>query len=320
MKTVLAICSVPLVSGLLIGIFLVFPVSEHPDVPVVEAKPTEPITVRIRFVGDVMLDRYIRTQLDTKGGSFVFGEVRSLLNEADLTVGNLEGPITDSASVSRGTVVGDTNNMRFTFAPTVASLLSSIGFDLVTIGNNHIRDFDVSGVESTKRHLGASGISYVGDPMGATKEPVYKDVNGVRVAFVSYNEFLGGDAERALQAIRDAKRTHADLIVVLPHWGEEYIVEPRADVRDLALRMQEAGADLIAGTHSHVIGTEEDIGKMRVYYSLGNFVFDQYWNEAVRCGLVVTAVVTKTGEHVSVTYEEERVGMDRTGKTVLGCS
>lgn len=320
MKTFLDILAIPLVAGLIVLVFLVFPVSEYVETVREDAQPAETATATIRFVGDVMLDRYIRRTIDTRGAAYVFGDVRTLLESADLTVGNLEGPITDSPSVSSGTGVGDTNNMRFTFSPPVASVLSAYGFDVVTIGNNHIRDFGTTGVESTKKHLTAAGIGLVGDPTGAVREPVYRDVKGIRIAFIAYNEFLGGDDERALQDIREAKRQSADTIVVLSHWGEEYAVEPRPDVRALAVRMKEAGADLIIGTHSHVIGTQEDIGNTRAYYSLGNFVFDQYWEESVRCGLVVTATITKKGEDSSLSYEAERVGMTKDGKTVLGCS
>jgi len=108
--------------------------------------------------------------------------------------------------------------------------------------------------------------------------------------------------------------------VVLPHWGEEYIVEPRADVKERALRMSQAGADLIVGTHSHIIGLQEDIAHTRVYYSLGNFVFDQYWEESVRCGLVVSATLTKEMGSTKAAYEETRVGMIKDGRTVRGCS
>lgn len=320
MKLALAILSIPLVAGLMVLVFVLFPVSEHTKSVDLALKSPEVTHARILFVGDIMLDRYIRRVLDEKGALFVFDDVRELLATPDLTVGNLEGPITNSPSVSLGSVVGDTNNMRFTFAPPVASTLSSFGVDLVTIGNNHIRDFDTMGVESTKRHLTNAGIVFVGDPTGAVPEPVVREINGIRVAFVAYNEFLAGDEERALKAIREAKRTGSDFVVVLPHWGEEYIVEPRPDVKERAGRMSQAGADLIAGTHSHIIGAQEDIAHTRVYYSLGNFVFDQYWEESVRCGLAVSLSLTKDKGEITAEYEETKVGMKADGRTVIGCS
>jgi len=316
----LTIAAVPLVSALLVVVFFVFPVSEYVELQQANAEPEEEQVARIVFVGDIMLDRHVRRMIDAHGAQHVLGGVRELIEGGDFAAGNLEGPITDSASVSGGTKVGDTNNMRFTFPPTSASLLSSFGFDLVSIANNHMRDFGTSGVESTKRRLDAAGIAHIGDPNGADPAMLVKNVNGIQVAFVAYNEFLGWEKEKTLQGIRDAKRDGADLVVVMTHWGEEYVAEPPERVRELFSLFKDAGANLVIGTHPHIIGIREDVGSMRVYYSLGNFVFDQYWNEEVRCGLAVTVTAIKKRGEVSLVYEETKIGMERDGKTVLGCS
>jgi gamma-polyglutamate biosynthesis protein CapA len=277
---------------------------------------TEPKQATLLFVGDLMFDRYIRTVLERDGGDAVLKEVASVLTATDLTIGNLEGPITTNASQSQGTKVGALTNMRFTFSPEVTELLRTHGFDLVSIGNNHINDFGVAGVRSTTSYLAAADIGYVGDPTGTSPEPVVRDVQGISVVFVAYSDFVGGDAARARTALQ---KTDADVVVVLAHWGNEYETEPPARVRELARSFAEAGADLIIGSHPHVIGSVEDIGTTRVYYSLGNFVFDQYWEPAVRCGLAVKATVTTEGEQTRIEYEETRVGMKDTGATVIGC-
>lgn len=315
MKTLLTILAVPLVSLLISLVFLVFPVREFPDIGVAKAEPKE--RASLLFVGDIMVDRQIRAVIDAKGSKHVFGDVFELLNSTDLTVGNLEGPVTDGSSVSWGTAVGDPSNMRFTFPPSTPGMLVAQGFDLVSIGNNHINDFGTTGVESTKRFLRDAKLSFVGDPLRTSDEPVIKDVRGVSIAFVGYNEFYGSDPQPTLASIRDARRKDIDAIVVLAHWGEEYKEEPPGHIRELAKQMSDAGADLIIGTHSHVIGISEDIGKTRVYYSLGNFVFDQYFEDRVRCGLAVRAVVEDGG---GISFEEERVGMERDGRTVRGCT
>lgn len=271
----------------------------------------------VLFVGDMMFDRYIRTVLERSSGEQVFGGVTTLLQEADLNVGNLEGPITDNPSASQGTKVGDLTNMRFTFSPVVRELLRDYNFDLVSIGNNHIQDFGTDGVRTTTTYLSNVDIEYVGDPTGASSEPVIQDVNGVRLAFVAYSDFVGGDAERARSAIASAD---ADAVVVLAHWGNEYETEPPERVRALAQTFAAAGADLIIGSHPHVIGAIEDIGTTRVYYSLGNFIFDQYWEPSVRCGLAVNATFIKGEQGTSIQYAETEVGMKNDGATTLGCS
>src|SRR3989344_376390 len=90
------------------------------------------------FVGDVMLDRTIRTVLEWQGVHAVFGHIAPSLTSVDFVAGNLEGPITHFASQSVGTSVGEEGNTRFTFDPLVADVLHEVGIKLFSLGNNHI--------------------------------------------------------------------------------------------------------------------------------------------------------------------------------------
>jgi poly-gamma-glutamate synthesis protein (capsule biosynthesis protein) len=209
--------------------------------------------------------------------------------------------------------------MRFTFSPRIRDILLENNFGLVSIGNNHIRDYGTDGVRQTTAYLSGTNIDYVGDPTGSGVEPVYKEVNGVRIAFVSYSDFAFGDAERARAALRSASST-ADFVVLMTHWGNEYESTPPMRVRQLAYGFVAAGADLIIGTHSHVIGEVEELAGRRIYYSLGNFIFDQYWMPEVRCGLTVLATVTKKDGVTTAAYAETPVGMDTDGSTGPVCS
>lgn len=284
------------------------------------AAPLETTSATITFVGDIMLDRTMRRVLTEKGPAHIFDGVAELLGGSDLTVGNLEGPVTSNKSVSLGSKPGDPSNMRFTFSPEVPAMLAVYGFDLVAIGNNHILDFGTEGAKSTKQALAASGISYVGDPIAPTIEPLYRQVEGMRIAFIGYNDFHGRDGEGVTRAITRAKEEGADAIIVLPHWGTEYEAAPPKHVRELAHAWAAAGATLIMGTHSHIIGEKEVVGTTTIYYSLGNFVFDQYFEPRTMCGLAVTATLTKSESGVSVAVEETEVGTERDGRTVIGCS
>ena len=274
----------------------------------------------MRFVGDIMLDRTIRTIVEKEGSDAIFGKINSFLQQADFVVGNLEGPITNFKSQSVGTRPGEAHNTRFTFDPSVAGILASLGFTVVAIGNNHIADFGQEGIAQTKQHLAAVGIQPVGDPFSDSSEPVIEEVQGVVIAFAAYDEFILPDAEKTREAITRASEAGADFVVVLAHWGNEYESAPPPRVRTLAATFAAAGAHLIIGTHPHVIGEVEDIGSTRVYYSLGNFVFDQYWNESVRCGLAVSLTLTKVGTTTTASYIEQNVGLTRSGATVLGCN
>lgn len=318
MKFWITVVAIPAVSFLLMGVFLVLPAKEHAAADERE-EPEKTETITLLFVGDMMFDRYVRTRLEASNMATMLGEMRGPIEAADLAAGNLEGPITTERSLSQGTYIGGENNTRFTFAPPIASMLSAYGFDVVSIGNNHIRDFGTSGVESTKRFLDAAGLAFVGDPTGVALEPVVKEVRGVRVAYVSYNEFLTDDLSRALVAVREARRI-ADVVIVQSHWGEEYTNVPPISVRAVAGELAAAGADVIIGTHSHVIGDVETIGSTKVYYSLGNFIFDQYFSPEVQCGLAVTVSATKGKDDVALSFTEEKLQLLRGGGIKLGCS
>ncbi|MEX1027629.1 MAG: CapA family protein [Candidatus Paceibacterota bacterium] len=248
----------------------------------------------LTFTGDSMLDRYIRKTAAARedGFSGIAIGFDDLFSRSDLVVSNLEGPVTSAASVSEHTTAGDANNMRFTFPPASLAFLSANSINLVSIGNNHITDFGPDGVRQTKQHLTDAGIAFVGDPY-STSATATTTINGVSLAFVSYNQFLGPSAEETVTAIERAGET-ADHTVVLAHWGEEYRTGPTPLQQRLAHRFIDAGATLVVGTHPHVVQNREHYNGGVIFYSLGNFVFDQYWHPAVRCGLVATVSLDTT--------------------------
>ena len=311
-------------SGMLLGgVLLFFGIGreEAVDQPALLAfAPQQEEKATLVFVGDMMFDRHIRSVLEARGAEHVLGSVAPLLRESDLTVGNLEGPVTEYPSVSQGSKVGDITNMRFTFATSVPQMLASYGFDLVSLGNNHMLDFGGEGALATKQWLTNAGLSFVGDPTEMTPEAVTKEVNGIQVAFIGYNDFFGRTADETRSFIRSTKALEQpDQIVVLAHWGAEYLPEPPERVRELGRSFVDAGADLVIGSHPHVVQPYEDYRGARIYYSLGNFVFDQYWTETVRCGELVTVSLEKTDGATLASYSETEVGMRTDGSTALGC-
>ncbi len=276
-------------------------------------------SAKLLFVGDLLFDRTVRTHIERSGGAHLFSKVMPLFASVQAVVGNLEGPITAHPSVSRASNVGEPNNTRFTFHPEAATILRDAGFTLVSLGNNHMADFGREGASSTRAYLEQAGVAYVGDPFDADNTLTWQEVHGIRIAFVGYNEFIRAAPEGTRAAIGRARLEGADFIVVLAHWGDEYTSVPPSRVRRLAGTFSAAGSDLIIGTHSHVIGETENIGKTRVFYSLGNFIFDQYWEESVRCGLVIEVTLQKTRAATHATYQEHRTHLERDGATTLSC-
>jgi len=261
-------------------------------------------------VGDIFFDRQIRKMMYENGEDYVFSCISGFLKEADLIVGNLEGPITENASVSLFTTSGSDNNYVFTFPTNVAKLLAKNNIKMVNLGNNHINNFGKEGISSTKKYLDEAGVDYFGGAAG--DESVYRaKIAGIKVSFISYNEFDGDSASKVVQKIDDEK-SKGQMVFVYTHWGDEYILPP-VRVKNYAKMFAQAGADLVIGSHPHVILPSEKIGETIIYYSLGNFIFDQYWNKNVSTGLVLEVVI-KRGE---INIIEHKVSLNRDGRTCL---
>ncbi|MEK7133452.1 MAG: CapA family protein [Patescibacteria group bacterium] len=260
----------------------------------------------VLFAGDMMFDRTIRTAVSEKGGDFIFSCIDPVLKEADLVVANLEGPITDKPSKSMGTPPGSDGNYTFTFPTSTAALLAAHNIRLVNIGNNHIKNFGTSGVRSTISALDDARVKYFGDPLDHTVAA--EDFGDIHLAFINYNEF-GGNTTTTIRQIEDA-RMAGTLPIVYTHWGVEYATTSPEYIRTLARRFIDAGAEIVVGSHPHVVEEREFYREKYIYYSLGNFIFDQYWNGDVRRGLVLNVAFDKAG----VQYVEEipvELGRDR---------
>jgi poly-gamma-glutamate synthesis protein (capsule biosynthesis protein) len=239
-------------------------------------------TVKILFVGDMMFDRRIREITEKTGGDYIFSCIDDLLKSVDLVVGNLEGPITKNKSVSKGSVVGSSDNYRFTFPITTAELLFRHNIRAVTLGNNHINNFGESGIESTRDFLDKAGVGYFGG-LKDDETILEKNIKGVNFSFIAYNAF-GGDDYRLVEEKIKSQSNLGNKVIVFAHWGEEYSTN-KAPIKEIAKIFVESGASLIAGSHPHVVVTKENIDGVPVYYSLGNFIFDQYWKDEVKNGL-----------------------------------
>ncbi|MDZ7611623.1 MAG: CapA family protein [Candidatus Moranbacteria bacterium] len=273
-------------------------------------------TASLVFAGDLMTDRYIRTVTERRGFEYILGEkVKDLLGGADCAVANLEGPITDFESKSQGTEAGSEANYYFTMPPETVEFLSEKNFCAVNIGNNHILNFGSKGLEQTKQRLEEAGVGYFGEP-NKNEKTLIKEINGVKIALVSYNqfEFIDSGENIILSNIKKANKK-ANRVIVYSHWGEEYRKSADAEQKEMAGKFIDAGADLVIGSHSHVIGEEATHKGRKIYYSLGNFVFDQYFSAETQEGLLIKAVFSKKNELFKI--DQFKVKMQSDGKTVL---
>lgn len=273
--------------------FVVHPSQALQTLPLPQIVP--PPRADIVFVGDMLFDRSIRTVIEQHGGDYVFSCMDPILSQADLVVGNLEGPITDNPSVSQDSEPGDGNNYTFTFPPSTAALLYAHNVRLVSLGNNHIMNFSLDGLMQTERYLDAAGVGHFGDPDKPEAERVaHVTVNGVSFAFVNWSDWTSDKTDHTVAQVREEAGA-GRVVVVYSHWGEEYATTSPERVQRLARQFVDAGASLVVGSHPHVVQQHEIYHGKDIYYSLGNFIFDQYWIDEVDHGLVLDVAFGPNG-------------------------
>lgn len=296
-----------LLASLLSAFFAVTPANIIDYTRTLVLPPPRPPEARILFGGDMMFDRSMRIASDEKGQDFLIECLDPLLLDADLVVANLEGPITDNPSKSAYSKVATPDNFTFTFPTTTAQLLYRHNIKMVNLGNNHILNFNVDGVEQTKRYLQEAGVEYFGAP--SDENPVARIMlDGMPVSFVNWNEWGGQKSEGVVARIREESES-GRLVFVYTHWGDEY-VEPPSRVKDLAHAFIDAGAEMVIGSHPHVVLESEVYKDRHIYYSLGNLIFDQYWNDAVSTGLMLEVRLTDDGI-VDVLEKQVKLQRDR---------
>jgi poly-gamma-glutamate capsule biosynthesis protein CapA/YwtB (metallophosphatase superfamily) len=260
-----------------------------------------PEAVSLLFAGDIMLDT-LPGQTILRGGD-PFQGFASILSASDLAVGNLECSVATT---------GKPEDKRFTFRAQPRTLqVVARHFGAVGLANNHSGDFGRGALSETMSHLNESQLPFfgAGKDLASAHEPLIIERKGLRIALLAYDEFeprsfeAGADYpgvawsedEQVLLDIRRARQLGADLVFPFLHWGWEGERQPCARQRQLAHALIDAGADAVIGGHPHVTqGVETYHGKL-ILYSLGNFVFDGFHEDATRTGWLLRLSLTKHG-------------------------
>lgn len=242
----------------------------------------------VLFGGDVMLDRNVARRAETRTEPLWHESVRALFapERSDLRVVNLEGTITTNPSIARQ----NSSILRFTFAPAFAQQsLAALHISAVSLANNHALDFYNDGYSSTQEYLRAWGVQYFGHPLNTegTLSTSFA-VRGQRICLVGYHELFYVDPTSVVEEITRL-RSECYRVVVMPHWGVEYEPTPSTRQQELAHAFIDAGADLVVGAHPHVVQTMEVYKGAAIFYSLGNFMFDQDFSWETTHGLLVHA-------------------------------
>ena len=247
-------------------------------VPSVSQKPIDLPNneVEIIFAGDTMLGRSVMgASLDNNDPLYPFRHTKDVIKDADITFLNLENPIIKNCERHVG-------GFKFCTTYEIANGLNFAGVDVVTLANNHSENYGKEGLEETIKYLNEIGIKSVGYD---NLEIIEK--NGVKFGFLGFNyTFSNQSLENDLKLILDSD-LKADVLIVGVHWGEEYKETANNFQTVTAKKMVESGADALMGHHPHWVQNYEEINRKPVYYSLGNFVFDQMWSEETKKGLIV---------------------------------
>lgn len=267
--------------------------SEEKEIPKKMVENTEEIEIepiRMLFGGDVMLDRSVRLSITQKGVGFLTEKIKNVFEGQDIVMINLEGPVTFNDSVSN-VLENNPNHYRFTFdREQTKEFFRLNNVNVVSVGNNHILNFGESGEQETRTFLEENNIAYTGMPNMQENNSVIKEVKNKKIGFVTYNYSAGLTRDEVVDEIKKIK-SESDLVVVFVHWGSEYHLQESENQKTLAHLFVDAGADVIIGSHPHVVQSVEIYKDKVIFYSLGNMIFDQYFSQDVRERLIVNLLL-----------------------------
>lgn len=247
------------------------------------------------MVGDMMFGRNVQKVVDNKGYEFLFREVEPYFKASDYNTGNFENPIILRDEAEYKNELPDKSIYLHAQAD-VAPYLSSINFTTVNLANNHTMDYGLAGLTETLDTFGKTNTTAIGAGLSKFESGKihYADFDGYKVATIgatdvgyqwgfSTNHQAGANKTRLtdlLPIVKEARDIgEADLIIVHSHWGVEYDSSPNPRQKEIGHALIDAGADIIVGHHSHTLQPVEIYKGKVIFYSLGNFIFDQGWSK-----------------------------------------
>ncbi len=279
---------ISIVIGLLIILYGLLQLVHHASysAEIKKAKP-QPIVdeeeVTLIAVGDIMLGRKVETYMDTEGLQYPFEKISDFLKNADAVVGNLEGPILKNHI--------QTPNFGFTFAfdPQIVPLLKDNNIHIVSLANNHAYDYGPDGFRQSREFIRNGGLDTFGHYFeSGSGYAIRKTIEGKKFIFIGYNltspQF---DKEAALAYVKGIKREAGEVMIAFNHGGTEYELKSGTLQQTFYKSLIDSGVDIVIGAHPHVTQEIEIYNGKPIFYSLGNFIFDQYFSKDVEQGLAL---------------------------------
>lgn len=269
-------------------------------------------SVTIFFVGDLMCHspqfQFAQISKDSFDFKPVFCEVKKYFTEADLTIGNLETTISGKESRYSGYPLFNSPNEYL-------EALKDAGFDILLTANNHSLDRGKKGVLRTIELIKKNGMESIGSYHSQQDRDSIRvfNIKEIKIAILSYTYGLNGnyiaknekflvnviDTTFLKQDILDARNKNADVVLIYFHFGDEYQCKPNSFQKGIVKQAIDYGADIIIGSHPHVIqpveyfnSNKNKIGKGLIAYSLGNFISNQRWRYS-DAGVILNLKITK---------------------------
>lgn len=264
-----------------------------PEPSLAEHESREEVT--IIFVGDVMLGRFVETLSEEFGYGYPFRDVGEFFKTADVVFANFEGVAPEAHTKT------PINSFRLSFPESAVTALRDSGVTIVSLANNHTTDFGPDGFTYTKNLLDTLGISSFGHSrLLDDSSRVTFSQGGWNFHFFGLNETFGAHATSTIGSLlSNVPHGPRDFLIVSVHWGDEYKLSSNATQQALAHFLIDSGVDLVIGHHPHVIQEIEEYRGRLIFYSLGNFIFDQYFSEETKTGLAIRLTLIEGEE----TYE-----------------
>jgi len=297
-------------------------------------RPSEPRVVTLAFAGDVHFQAHLAAMLDHPRGAL--GPIATTLRAADLAMVNLESAVTGSQVPAAKELESPDQRYWFKTSPVAFDVLAEAGIDVVTMANNHGADYGSAGVADSLRAARGGPVAVVGIGRNRAEAftPFRTTINDTDIAVLAADasplESLAAvwsagpstpglaaahtDRPRALLAAVHAVAMTAEVVVVYLHWGEELYRCPTHQQLATARALASAGADVVVGSHAHVLLGSEQIGETYVNYGLGNFVW--YIDEPTETGVLTLRV--RNGRVVSDGWVPAQIASAGIPTPVLG--
>ena len=280
-----------------------------------KTKKEDKSEVKILAMGDMIFHQPIVKNYrsnDTYDFTPIFANISADINEADLALANFEGSVNSNRKLSGFPL--------FNFPKETIYSLKNAGFDALSTANNHALDTGLDGIGETISHIKESGMKSFGTLAEDGDKGIIIEKNGIKIGLISFTDTLNGmdslmrgkeysvntfaqDVKSDIQNLKD----NSDIVIVYPHWGNEYQLVPNERQIFLKEMLQDAGADIILGSHPHVLQRYEvedkNDKKYFTIYSLGNALSNQRVENLKKSGVDTGALIKLVIEKDNVSGE-----------------